>query len=118
MLAAHLRSNKGQVKSQGSLGLAEVPFERSAKVACVESHASARHSVQQQPFTEYKRASADPRIEQTLGSSVLLMLLCIAEPRFINSIDDKGDVPRGIPADNEEESKPPISQLANSRTQY
>jgi hypothetical protein len=117
MLAAHLRSNEGQVKSQGSLGLAEVPFERSAKVACVESHASARHSVQQ-PFTEYNRVSTDVRIEQTLGSSVLLMPLCIAVLRFINSIDDKGDVPRGIPADNEEESKPPISELADSRTQY
>jgi hypothetical protein len=42
----------------------------------------------------------------------------IAEPRLNDSIDDKSDVPRGIPAHDEEEIKPPISELAASPTRY
>jgi hypothetical protein len=57
-------------------------------------------------------------IEQTRGNDVLLMPPSVAEPRFIDRVDDKSDGPRGIPAHDEEEREPPISRLATSRTRY
>jgi hypothetical protein len=42
----------------------------------------------------------------------------VAEPRFIDRVDDKSDCPRGIPAQDEEETEPPISELTMSRTWY
>jgi hypothetical protein len=42
----------------------------------------------------------------------------VAKWRFIDSVNDKNDVPRGIPVHGDEETEPLISQLVISRTRY
>jgi hypothetical protein len=76
---------------------------------------SLAREVMQQPVSGHRRASIDIGIGQVLGSDVLLMPLSVAELRFIDSVD-KSDVPRGIPAHDEEEIETQIPELAMSRT--
>jgi hypothetical protein len=42
----------------------------------------------------------------------------VAEPRFIDSVDDESDRLPGIPAHDEEEVEPPISDLAAPQSRY
>jgi hypothetical protein len=74
--------------------------------------------IMQQSFNEYRCASIDVGIEQILVSDVLLMSPSVAESRFIDSVDDKNDVPCGIPVHDEEEIQSPISEFVMSQTWY
>jgi hypothetical protein len=60
----------------------------------LDAYVSARQAMQQ-PFDEYRRHSIDLGIEQSLGTDVLLVAPSVPEPRFIDSVNDDNDVPRG-----------------------
>jgi hypothetical protein len=57
-------------------------------------------------------------VEQTLGSEALMMQPLVAQRRFIDRRDDNRDGPHGIPAPDEEEIEPSISESAKPQTRH
>jgi hypothetical protein len=116
-IAAYLLSNEGRVKSRESPGLAGTPFECSPKKTYLDTYISAQQAMQQ-PFDEYRGQSINLGIEQGLSTDILLMAPSVREPRFIDSVDDDIDVPRGGCNQDGKEFEPLIAEPAASRTRY